>query len=194
MSKYKKTSRVAIAAAAVLALSFSALAHAAGPDLPPPPPGDHHGPGPHGPHGHGPHGGPFGVFKRLHDKLKLTPEQEQQWQAANATAKQNFETAHKNREAARAQFEAAQNQPIIDLDALHAAHQQAEQQDAQLREQTEKGFLAFYDSLNDQQKTEVSTALKADFAKMKARHEKFRKQWEKHHHAAKPAPASAPAQ
>ncbi len=184
---YKKTSRVAIAAASVLALTFGAAAHAA---EPPPPPGGpgmmHHG-------HHGPHGGPMAVFKRLHDQLKLTPQQEQQYQAAEATAKQNHEAMRQNFEQSRAQFDAAQKQPILDLDAMQAARQQMFQQGAQLHEQTEKAWLAFYDGLNDQQKMQVSTALKADFAKMKARHDKMKAHWE-HKHAAKAAAASAPAQ
>lgn len=57
---YKKTSRVAMAAATVLALAFGA-AHAA-PPADAPPPG---GPGMHPMHEHG--GGPFGAILRLHD-------------------------------------------------------------------------------------------------------------------------------
>jgi periplasmic protein CpxP/Spy len=74
------------------------------------------------------------------------------------------------------------------MNALHAAHQQAEQQSAQLREQGAQAWLAFYNGLNDQQKTTVSTAIKEHFAKMEQRHEKMRQQWQKHHGA-----ASAPA-
>ncbi|WP_186018922.1 periplasmic heavy metal sensor [Burkholderia gladioli] len=174
---YKKTSLVAIAAATVLALSFDAAARAADPAGPQGGPGMHH-------HWH--HGGPMEVFKRLHDQLKLTPAQEQQYQAAEATAKQNREAMRQNFEQGRSQFEAAQNQPILDLDALAAARHQIGEQNRQLHEQTEKAWLAFYDGLNDQQKTQVSTALKQQFAKMKAH-------WS-HHQAAKPAAASAAAQ
>ncbi|WP_186107490.1 periplasmic heavy metal sensor [Burkholderia gladioli] len=181
---YKKTSLVAIAAATVLALSFGAAARAADPAGPQGGPGMHH-------HWH--HGGPMEVFKRLHDQLKLTPTQEQQYQAAEATAKQNREAMRQNFEQGRSQFEAAQNQPILDLDALAAARHQIGEQNRQLHEQTEKAWLAFYDGLNDQQKTQVSTALKQQFAKMKARHDKMKAHWG-HHQAAKPAAASAAAQ
>jgi hypothetical protein len=64
---------------------------------------------------------------------------------------------------------------------MHAAHQQIEQKDAQLREQTSTAWLNFYNGLNDQQKTTVSTALKQHFAKMEQRHQKMRERWEKHH-------------
>lgn len=185
---YKKTSRVAIAAASVLALAFGAAAYAA--DSAPPPDGPHGGPGMHH---HGPHGGPLEVFKRLHAQLKLTPAQEQQYQAAEAITKQNRDAMRKNFEQSRTQFDAAQSQPILDLDAMQAARDQVFQQNAQLHQQTEKAWLAFYDGLTDAQKTQVSTALKADFAKMKARHEKMKAHWA-HRHAEKAAAASAPAQ
>jgi len=74
----------------------------------------------------------------------------------------------------------APEQVILDLNAMHAAHQQIEQKDAQLREQTATAWLNFYNGLNDQQKTTVSTALKQHFAKMAQRHEKMRERWEKH--------------
>ncbi|AIO32998.1 periplasmic heavy metal sensor [Burkholderia pseudomultivorans] len=183
---YKKTSRVAIAAAAVLALAFG-TAHAAQPDGPPP-----GGPGMH--HMHGDHGGPFGVMLKLHDQLKLNASQEQQWQTALNTMKQNREAMRKSHEQMREQFKAQQNQPILDLSAMQAAHQQAEQQNAQLRQQTSAAWLAFYNGLNDQQKTTVSTALKQQFARMEQRHEKMKERWQQHRQAKAANAASAPAQ
>ncbi|WP_176041729.1 periplasmic heavy metal sensor [Burkholderia stabilis] len=181
---YKKTSRVAIAAATVLALALG-TAHAAQPnDMPP-----QGGPGMHQMHGH--EGGPFGAIMKLHDQLKLNASQEQQWQTAVNTMKQSRDAMRKNHEQMREQFKAQQNQPILDLSAMHAARQQAEQQNAQLREQTSAAWLAFYNGLNDQQKTTVSTALKQQFAKMEQRHEKMKERWQQHR-AAKAA--SAPAQ
>ncbi|WP_246795699.1 periplasmic heavy metal sensor [Burkholderia perseverans] len=176
---YKKTSRMAIAAAAVLALSFGAAAQAQTASAPVPPAGAHGGPGHHWHH----HGGPYAVFKRLHDQLKLNAQQEQQYQAAEATAKQNHQAMRQSFEQARSQFQAAQNQPILDLDALHSARQQAEQQNTLLREQTERAWLAFYDGLNDQQKTTVSAALKQQFANMKAHHDQMKARWQQHHAA-----------
>ncbi|OJA66067.1 hypothetical protein BGV67_13205 [Burkholderia ubonensis] len=182
---YKKTSRVAIAAATMLVLAFGA-AHAA-PAADAPPPG---GPGMHQMHGH--EGGPFGAILRLHDQLKLTAAQEQQWQTAVNTMKQNRDAMRKSHEQMREQFNAQQNQPILDLNAMHAARQQAEQQNAQLREQTSAAWLAFYNGLNDQQKTTVSTAIKQQYARMEQRREKMKERWEQHRQAGKAA--SAPAQ
>ncbi|WP_175719425.1 periplasmic heavy metal sensor [Burkholderia anthina] len=181
---YKKTSRVAIAAATVLALAFG-TAQAAQPDTMAP----QGGPAMHRMHGHD--GGPFGVIMKLHDQLKLNASQEQQWQTAVNTMKQNHEAMRKSHEQMREQFKAQQNQPILDLSAMHTARQQAEQQNAQLREQSSAAWLAFYNGLNDQQKTTVSTALKQQFARMEQRHEKMKERWQQHR-AAKAA--SAPAQ
>ena len=143
-------------------------------------------------HGHGMHGDFMMGFKKLHDKLNLNATQEKQWQAALDTMKQNHEAMHKNHEQLKQQFDSMKSQPILDLNALHTAHQQVEQQDAQLREQTAQAWLTFYNGLNDQQKTTVSTALKDRFAKMEQRHEKMREHWEQHQKDHKGA-ASAPA-
>lgn len=176
---YNKTSRVLAIAAASLALVAGA-AHA---QMPPP----DGGPGPHGMHRM--HGGDFMKgMKKLHDKLNLNADQEKQWQAALDTMKQTREQARKNHEQMRQQFDSMKNQPILDMNALHAARQKAEQQDAQLREQSAQAWLAFYNGLNDQQKTTVSTALKQRFAKMEQRREKMHERWEQHRGA-----ASAPA-
>ncbi|WP_322014431.1 periplasmic heavy metal sensor [Paraburkholderia sp. J12] len=176
---YKKTSRILAIAAASLALTMGA-AHAQTP-----PPGGPGGPGMHAMH----HGDFMMGFKKLHDKLNLNADQEKQWQAALDTMKQNHEQMRKIHEQLKQQFEAQKNQPILDMNALHAARQQAEQQGAQLREQNAQAWLAFYNGLNDQQKTTVSTALKEHFAKMEQRREKMRQHWE--HHGAASAPAAA---
>ncbi|MDR3095519.1 MAG: periplasmic heavy metal sensor [Paraburkholderia sp.] len=190
---YKTTSRLLAIAAASLALSFGATA--ANAQTPPPPasPGMMHGgPGMHG--GHGMHGDFMMGFKKLHDKLNLNAAQEKQWQAALDTMKQNHEAMRKNHEQVKQQFDSMKNQPILDMNALHATHQQVEQQDAQLREQTAQAWLTFYNGLNDQQKTTVSSALKERFAKMEQRHEKMRERWQQHQKDHKGAgAASAPA-
>lgn len=180
---YKKTSRILAIAATSLALAMGA-AHAQTP--PPDGPDGAGGPGMHHMH----HGDFLQGFKKLHDKLNLNADQEKQWQAALNTMKQSHEQARKNHEQLKQQFDATKNQPILDLNALHAARQQAEQQDAQLREQTAQAWLAFYNGLNDQQKTTVSTALKEHFAKMEQRHEKMHQHWQQHRGAAS-APAAA---
>ncbi|MFP3566009.1 periplasmic heavy metal sensor [Paraburkholderia sp. SIMBA_030] len=158
----KKMSRVVAIAATALAIGAGA-AYAAQPA--------HDGPG--GWHGHF-----MKELSQLHDQLKLNADQEKQWQAALDTMKQNHEAMRANREQMKNQFKAAQQQPILDLNAMAAAHQQVEQKDAQLRQQTTDAWLKFYNGLNDQQKTTVSTALKQRFAKMEARHEKMRERWE----------------
>ncbi|NLP61809.1 Spy/CpxP family protein refolding chaperone [Paraburkholderia sacchari] len=188
----KTPSRLLAIAATSLALSFAATA--ANAQTPPPPasPGMMHGgPGMHG--GRGVHGDFMTGFKRLHDKLNLNAAQEKQWQAALDTMKQNHEAMRKNHEQIKQQFDSMKSQPILDMNALHATHQRVEQQDAQLREQTAQAWLAFYNGLNDQQKTTVSSAFKERFAKMEQRREKMRERWEQYQKENKGA-ASAPAQ
>lgn len=174
------SSRYLAIAAAALAVTFG-TAQAAGGNMPPAGtdaaamPG-----GPGGWHGHG-HGKlMMERLNALHARLALTPEQEQKWQTALATMKQNHEAERANHDKLREQLKAAQQQPILDLDALHATHRQIRQQSDALREQTATAWLAFYDSLNDQQKTTVSTELKQHFAKMESRHEKMREFWQQH--------------
>lgn len=174
----RRSSRYLAIAAAALAVTFGA-AYAAGDNMPPAGPDAPAMPGgPGGWHGHG----AFMMerLNALHARLALTPEQEQKWQTALATMKQSREAERANHDKMRQQFKAAQQQSILDLDALHAAHQQVRQQDEQLHEQTATAWLAFYDGLNDQQKTTVSTELKQHFAKMESRHEKMREFWQKH--------------
>ncbi len=140
--------------------------------------------------GPGWHGGFMKHLDQLHSQLNLTPGQEKQWQAALDTMKQNRAAARANHKAMKQQFAAMQQQPILDLNALHDAHLKASQQSAQLREQTSAAWLSFYNGLNDQQKTIVSTAIKQRFAKMEERHEKMHERWE-HHRAAAAAAGSA---
>ncbi|WP_246174014.1 periplasmic heavy metal sensor [Paraburkholderia hayleyella] len=144
-------------------------------------------PGP-GWHGHG----MLRQISQLHDPLHLNAAQEQQWQTALATTQQNRQAARASHEQMKQQFQALQQQPILDLNALHAAQQQAQQQAAQRREQTIGAWLAVYNGLDDQQKTLVSTALKQHFARMEARHGKMRKLM-KPHGPATSAAAAAPA-
>ncbi|MBV8626444.1 MAG: periplasmic heavy metal sensor [Paraburkholderia sp.] len=175
-----KTSRFLAVAATSIALSFG-IAHAAQPDAP------MGGPGGAGWHHHGEF---MKELNQLHGQLNLNADQEKQWQTALDTMKQTHQAEHANHEQMKQQFKTMLQQPILDLNALHDAHQKVQQQDAQLREQSASAWLAFYNGLNDQQKTTVSTALKQRFARMEQRHEKMHEHWEQHHGAA-PDGASA---
>ncbi|TKC83069.1 periplasmic heavy metal sensor [Trinickia terrae] len=179
-----KISRLLAITAASLAVTFGA-AYAAQGDMPMGGPG-----GPGGWH----HGGFEKQLNQLHAQLKLSPDQEKQWQDALNTMKQNRDAARKSHEQMHDQFKAMQQQPILDLNALHDAHVKAQQQDEQLREQTAQAWLAFYNGLNDQQKTIVSTALKQHFAKMEQFREKMEQHWEHHHQDKGAASDAMPAQ
>jgi periplasmic protein CpxP/Spy len=189
--KMAKQYRILTAAAAAIALTFG-TAYAATNDAPPAPP-------PGGPAMMGGHGGPGGhrmemrmqkQLDELHGQLKLNADQEKLWQTALTTMKQGHEQMREAHRQMHDQFKSMENQPILDLDAMHAAHQKLEQQGAQLREQTATAWLNFYHSLNDQQKTTVSTALKKHFAKMREHEQKMHERWGKHHGGADGANAT----
>ena len=185
-----KQSRFLAITAAALALSIGAV-NAATPDAPPPGgPGMMGGPG--GPGGHHEEMRMKKEMDKLHSQLNLNADQEKAWQAALGTMKQNHEAMRESHKQMHAQMESMKQQPILDLNAMYAAHQKIEQQNSQLRDQTSAAWLNFYNTLNDQQKTTVSTALKQRFARMEARREKMHERWSQHRgmHGA-PAGASA---
>jgi protein CpxP len=165
-----KQCRILAITAAALAMSIG-VASAATPDTPP---------------ASGPHatGGPWDHHRmemrkemrmkkhmdELHAELFLNADQEKLWQSALGTMKQNHEAMKKNHRQMREQMKTMLQQPVLDLNAMHAARQQAEQQNMQLREQSSAAWLNFYNSLNPQQKTIVSVDLKRRFAHMHHRH------------------------
>src|SRR3954462_14266501 len=124
-----KQYRILTATATALALTFGA-AYAATSDAPSaPPPG---GPGMMGgPGGHRMEMGMQKQLDQLHGQLKLNADQEKLWQTAIDTMKHNRDTMRESHRQMRQQFESMQNQPILDLNAMHAAHQKLEQQQAQ---------------------------------------------------------------
>jgi periplasmic protein CpxP/Spy len=187
-----KQSRILAITAAALAMTIGAAnaATPAAPDAPPP-----GGPG-MAMGGHGGHRMEMRMqqqLNELHGQLKLNADQEKLWQTALDTMKQNHAAMRESHKQMRQQFESMQQQPILDLNAMHAAHQKIEQQNAQLREQTATAWLNFYNSLNDQQKTTVSTALKKHFAKMHEREQKMHEHWSKQHGAPNAGGATPPA-
>ena len=182
-----KMSRFVAVAAASLAISLG-TAYAAQPDGqggPGGPGGWHHRHQSH--HGH--HGNFMQEMNQLHGELNLSPAQEQQWQAALDTMKQNREAMRAAHEQMFDQLKSMQQQPILDLNALHNMHEKAEEQNHQLRERTEAAWLNVYNGLNNTQKIIVSTVIKQHWAKMEARHEMMREHWQ-HHQGAASAPAA----
>ncbi|SAK60328.1 hypothetical protein AWB81_01974 [Caballeronia arationis] len=176
-----KQSRILAVAAAALAMTIGA-ANAATPAADAPPPG---GPGmsmggPGGPGGHRMEMRMQKQLNELHGQLKLNADQEKLWQNALDTMKQNHTAMRESHKQMREQFKSMAQQPILDLNAMHAAHQKIEEQNAQLREQTATAWLNFYNSLNDQQKTTVSSALKKHFAKMHEHEQKMHERWSNH--------------
>lgn len=126
----------------------------------------------------------------LHAKLKLTPAQEQLWQTAMDTMKRDRSAERANHEKMHDQFKAMQQQPILDLNALDSAHEQAMQDNARLHQETAKAWLAVYNALDGQQKTMVSDLLKQHFARMESMHERMHERWQQHGAASDAAPAT----
>jgi Spy/CpxP family protein refolding chaperone len=176
----RKHYRILTLTATALAMTIGA-AHAATPDAPPP----------GGPGGHHMEMRMQQQLDQLHGQLKLNADQEKLWQTALDTMKQNRAAMRESHRQMHQQFESMQQQPILDLNAMHAAHQKIEQQNAQLRDQTATAWLNFYNALNDQQKTTVSTALKKHFARMHEREQKMHEHWGKRGGADAAAGASA---
>lgn len=104
---------------------------------------------------------PFAVpFAKLHDQLKLTPQQEALWAKADAAAKTAREEGRKRHEemhARRAELKKSLAAGDADLHALAKRHDDemvaAQQRMRDLRDQ----WLAVYDSLDAGQKRQVQT-------------------------------------
>jgi Spy/CpxP family protein refolding chaperone len=169
-------------AATVAALTLSLGAYAAGTVGP----GPAAGPGAMAPWHH--HDGMLQKqLAELHTRLKLNPQQEQLWQTATDTMKRDHDTARADREKIHAQLKSMMQQPILDMNALHTAHMQAQQDNERLHEETATAWLAVYNALDDQQKTMVSDTFKQHFSKMESMREHMREVWHKRHGAASEA-------
>lgn len=127
---------------------------------------------------------------RLHDQLKLSPQQEQAWQQALAHMKQNHAEQRKNRQQFKAMIDAAKQQKILDLAGMRAQRDKIFEENRRLRDDTENQWLAVYNGLNDSQKEIVSNAIKARMAKMAKWHEhRMQRRRNAQHPGAAPAPA-----
>ncbi|ALS59842.1 periplasmic heavy metal sensor [Pandoraea norimbergensis] len=179
--------KIAAASAVLVATSMFGIAHAADATAPAtgPQAAMHHMRGGHGPWG-------LGDIKKLHDQLKLNPQQEQAWQQAVATSKQNHDAMRQNGQQLRQSMMQAKDQKILDLAGMRAAREKEFDQNRQLRSQTEDAWLNVYNGLDDAQKTLVSSAIKARWAKMKDWHDKAMQHRQQMHKGAQGAPAATP--
>jgi periplasmic protein CpxP/Spy len=99
-------------------------------------------------------------LRDLHDRLNLTADQDAQWQAALFAMRESHAEAQTHAAELLQSTQTMLTQPILNLSAIHAAHIEAEQQDAQLPERSAKAWLTFYNTLNDQQKKTFSDAMR----------------------------------
>lgn len=120
--------------------------------------------------------GMFHGLQKLHDGLKLTPEQEAQWQKAQAQMKQNAEAARARHEAMRRDMHAALDQPDVDFRALSEQMDKSRDQDIAARRAAREQWLAFYDSLDAGQKEQVRGFMKERLQ----RFDKFRDKMREH--------------
>ena len=162
----KRLSHLLPAAAVALGLSTAyAAENATGPDTDAGAGGWHHAW-----HGHRHDDGTMLMRElgKLHNELKLTltPAQEQLWQNALQTMTQARDAGRAEHETARKQFEGLAQQPILDLDAMHDAHQKLANDERERREQVAAAWLKVYDGLSAQQKKVVSDDIKAHFSRM----------------------------
>lgn len=103
------------------------------------------------------------AMKQLEPQLNLTPTQQTLWQTAMDTMQESHVSARMNEDQLQQQIQTAEQQPIINLRAVHAAHLKVEQEDDKLREQSANAWINLYDSLDSQQKTSVSALLAPQF-------------------------------
>lgn len=159
--------KIAAASAILAATSMFGVAHAA--DATAPATGPHFAMHPmrgdHGPWG-------LGDIRKLHDQLKLNAQQEQAWQQAVNTSKQNHDAMRKNGEQFHQMIAQAKDQQVLDLAGMRAAREKVFDQNRQLHNQTEDAWLNVYNGLNNDQKILVSNAVKARWSRMKTWHDK----------------------
>ncbi|QGZ66683.1 Spy/CpxP family protein refolding chaperone [Paraburkholderia acidisoli] len=103
-------------------------------------------------------------IRQLHDTLNLTATQEVQWQAALDAMRNSHAAAKMNADQMQVSMQRLIDQPVLDLNAIHAAHMKAAQADALLPEQSSKTWLVFYSGLNNDQKKVFSDALRPQLA------------------------------
>lgn len=103
-------------------------------------------------------------IRQLHDTLNLTATQEVQWQAALDAMRNSHAVAKMNADQMQVSMRSLIDQPVLDLNAIHAAHLKAAQADALLPEQSSKAWLAFYSGLNNDQKKVFSDAMRPQLA------------------------------
>lgn len=115
-------------------------------------------------------------IKSLHDRIQITPAQEQQWDAFASVMRDN---AAKTREA---YHERSQKFSSLNADDSLKSYAALAQLHADNMQKLSQAFSTLYASLSDEQKEEADAAFRYERAKH-----------HHHHHGAGKAPAAAPA-
>ena len=106
---------------------------------------------------------------KIHAQLKLTTDQEQQWQATQAAMDSAGQQERAIFTQYHQQFQTLMQAPVLDLQALDTIREHVGDQLRQVHGQTQTVWLKWYNSLDLTQKTLVSTTLKAKWQQIKAR-------------------------
>lgn len=114
--------------------------------------------------------GPMRGFERLHQELKLTPQQEELWKKAQTAQREAFRAMHAQAEATRAKLRTEIDKPGADLKQFAETRDQLRtQMHAQMegtRAQVRAAWFAVYDSLDAGQKEQVRVAIRDGMDRM----------------------------
>lgn len=113
----------------------------------------------------GPHGGGEGMYgfagmERLHDALKLNPQQEALWKKAQETSREAFKKMRASAQEMREKIRAEIDKPGADLKNLQSVEDKLHEQMDATRKQVRAARLAVYESLDAGQKEQVRLAIK----------------------------------
>lgn len=105
-------------------------------------------------------------MSRLHDELKLNPEQEALWQDASRLSQQGMDDMRTLRRQQRATTLAMLDQPNADLRAVLAQMDEAREAGRKQREAGRERWLRVYDSLDAGQKEKARLFLRSRIERM----------------------------
>lgn len=148
----KRISLKPLMAALMLSLGLVATSQAM-------PRGERHGVGMNAPGHHAMFQGR--AMARLHDELKLDDRQESLWKAADKAAQEQRTTMREKMSQHHAEIKRMLDQPGADLRAVAKRMDDLKAESMKQRDAVRENWLAFYDSLNGEQKEKARLFFKA---------------------------------
>ena len=101
------------------------------------------------------------AMNRLHDELKLDDRQESLWKAADKAAQEQRTTMREKMSQHHAEIKRMLDQPGADLRAVAKRMDDLKAESMKQRDAVRENWLAFYDSLNGEQKEKARLFFKA---------------------------------